>query len=90
LIYMINFMLPTQIGAITLDGTWLIAVGVILVAGIIYYNRNNISLMSSETNINKDSNINSNMEIEKVDIQTSQFKEDEIRNLEEENIVLDE
>ncbi|MBE6486085.1 MAG: hypothetical protein E7Z85_04490 [Methanosphaera stadtmanae] len=87
---MINFMLPTQIGAITLDGTWLIAVGVILVAGIIYYNRNNISLMSSETNINKDSNINSNMEIEKVDIQTSQFKEDEIRNLEEENIVLDE
>lgn len=87
---MINFMLPTQIGAITLDGTWLIAVGVILVAGIIYYNRNNISLMSSETNINKDSNINSNMEIEKVDIQTSQFKEDEIRNLEEENNVLDE
>lgn len=83
-------MLPTQIGGITLDGTWLIAVGVILVAGIIYYNRNNISLMSSETNINKDSNMNRNVETEKVDIQTSQFKEDEIKNLEEENIVLEE
>ena len=86
---MINFMLPTQIGAMTLDGTWLIAIGIIAVAGIIYKNRNNISLTGTETNINKDSNTNKTIEVNETDIQTNKREENNIEDLDEEEITME-
>lgn len=86
---MINFMLPTQIGAMTLDGTWLIVIGIIAVGGIIYKNRSNITLTGTETNINKDSNINNTLEINETDIQNNKREEKNIEVLDDEEITLE-
>ena len=86
---MINFMLPTQIGAMTIDGTWLIVFGIIIVAGIIYKNRENISLTSSETNKNNDSNINSTLDNIKTDIQTTEVVDNNTEVFNEEQPTLE-
>lgn len=90
---MINFMLPTQIGAITIDGTWLIILGVIIVAGIIYKNRANISLKSSENNINNDTNVLNETVLEETEDSISKSKnnqnvviDEEVSNLEKEKL----
>lgn len=90
---MINFMLPTQIGAITIDGTWLIILGVIIVAGIIYKNRDNISLKSSENNINNDTNVLNETVMEETEDSISKTKNnqnvdnEEVSNLEKEKLL---
>lgn len=90
---MINFMLPTQIGAITIDGTWLIILGVIIVAGIIYKNRANISLKSSENNINNDTNVLNETVMEETEDSISKTKNnqnvdnEEVSNLEKEKLL---
>lgn len=86
---MINFMLPT-LGAITLDGTWLITLGAVLVAGIVIKNRNNISIIGSESNINSDSNRNMNVEKDKVDIQSYDINDENTNVIEDEKIVIEE
>ncbi|MEE1117008.1 hypothetical protein [Methanosphaera sp.] len=90
---MINFMLPTQIGAITIDGTWLIILGVIIVAGIIYKNRANISLKSSDNNINNDTNVLNETVLEETEDSISKTKnnqnvdiDEEVSNLEKEKL----
>ena len=81
---MINFMLPTQIGAITIDGTWLIILGVIIVAGIIYKNRANISLKSSENNINNDTNVLNETVMEETEVSISKTKNNQNVDIDEE------
>ncbi len=81
---MINFMLPTQIGAITIDGTWLIILGVIIVAGIIYKNRANISLKSSENNINNDANVLNETVMEETEVSISKTKNNQNVDIDEE------
>ena len=81
---MINFMLPTQIGAITIDGTWLIILGVIIVAGIIYKNRANISLKSSENNINNDANVLNETVMEETEVSISKTKNNQDVDIDEE------
>lgn len=81
---MINFMLPTQIGAITIDGTWLIILGVIIVAGIIYKNRANISLKSSENNINNDTNVLNETVMEETEDSISKTKNNQNVDIDEE------
>lgn len=90
---MINFMLPTQIGAITIDGTWLIILGVIIVAGIIYKNRANISLKTSENNINNDTNVLNEIVMEETEDSISKTKnnqnidiDEEVSNVEKEKL----
>lgn len=72
---MINFMLPVQLGAMTFDGTWLIALGILAVAGILYNNRNNISLTSTESNINENDNLNTNIQLEENAVEDSEVNE---------------
>lgn len=81
-------MLPIQIGAMTIDGTWLIAIGIILVVGIIYKNRNNISLTSSQTNVNTDSNVSTAIE-KNSDIENTEVKENNMEVLNEEKLPLE-
>lgn len=81
---MINFMLPTQIGAITIDGTWLIILGVIIVAGIIYKNRANISLKSSDNNINNDTNVLNETVLEETEDSISKTKNNQNVDIDEE------
>lgn len=81
---MINFMLPTQIGAITIDGTWLIILGVIIVAGIIYKNRANISLKSSDNNINNDTNVLNETFLEETEDSISKTKNNQNVDIDEE------
>lgn len=81
---MINFMLPTQIGAITIDGTLLIILGVIIVAGIIYKNRANISLKSSENNINNDANVLNETVMEETEVSISKTKNNQNVDIDEE------
>lgn len=81
---MINFMLPTQIGAITIDGTWLIILGVIIVAGIIYKNRANISLKTSENNINNDTNVLNETVMEETEDSISKTKNNQYVDIDEE------
>ncbi len=71
---MINFMLPVQLGAITFDGTWLIVLGILAVAGIVYKNRSNISLTSTGSITNENTDINSNYELEEDSVQSSTIK----------------
>ena len=77
-------MLPTQIGAITIDGTWLIILGVIIVAGIIYKNRANISLKSSDNNINNDTNVLNETVLEETEDSISKTKNNQNVDIDEE------
>ncbi len=73
--FMINFMLPVQFGAMTFDGTWLILLGIIAVMGIVYKNRNNISLTSTDYNINKNDNATNKIELEDNNVVSSGVNE---------------
>ncbi|WP_323736844.1 hypothetical protein PXD04_02440 [Methanosphaera sp. ISO3-F5] len=55
-----NFMLPSA-GAFTIDGTLILAIGVLAVIGIVYKYRSNISLTNTDIIIDEDTNSNKNV-----------------------------
>ena len=55
-----NFMLPSA-GAFTIDGTLILAIGVLAVIGIVYKYRSNISLTNTDIIIDEDINSNKNV-----------------------------
>lgn len=57
---MIDYMLPLQFGAITLDGSWLILLGILAVAGIVLKNRNNISVSVTDSLTNENRKLEEN------------------------------
>ena len=79
-------MLPVQLGAMTLDGTWLILLGIIAVAGIVYKNRNNISLASTNSNINENTNVNANMQAKQYVESSTTMDKTIIKDLNKDNV----
>lgn len=72
---MIEFMLPVQLGAMTFDGTWLILLGILAVMGIVYKNRENLSLTSAQYNKNENENETTNIQYEENEVEVSDINE---------------